>query len=202
MAVADEEEQKAQLKEMVADTVVLIKDKSHALKALQSVIASYDTAISDKQEILFLHQLLMHVHETLLEWQEGMNSSIWAPSEILLAVVEHESKNDAIRKEQHLRLKSLLETKNLANSTRDDDADRSIVGNGSANPEDVTELKQKLARITAEKEEYKKRSRLEMYQMSCRECDSGKFGASMRAALQSSLTHTNRSLSYSISSLL
>ena len=111
--VVKDKNQKEQLGKMLADTSILMKAKSRALQALENVKESYDTAISDKREILFLHSLLEHVHETLREWEEGMNSNIWAPSEILLACVEHEAKNDALRKTQHLRLKSLMETNEL-----------------------------------------------------------------------------------------
>ena len=178
--VVKDAEQKEQLGKMLADTSILMKAKSRALTALESVKESYDTAISDKREILFLHSLLEHVHETLIEWQEGMNSNIWAPSEILLACVEHESRNDALRKTQHLRLKSLMETNELigvGNNTRrrgrggggDDD-------NSTGTPDDVVQLKRKLAQITAEKEEIKRRmGKPEWYQISCRDCNSGEY---------------------------
>ena len=179
--VVKDAEQKEQLGKMLADTSILMKAKSRALTALETVKESYDTAISDKREILFLHSLLEHVHETLIEWQEGMNSNIWAPSEILLACVEHESRNDALRKTQHLRLKSLMETNELVgegNNTRrrgrgggggDDD-------NSTGTPDDVVQLKRKLAQITAEKEEIKRRmGKPEWYQISCRDCNSGTY---------------------------
>lgn len=163
MMVENQQEQKSRLSEMKADTINLLQDKTRALKALQSIKMSYETAISDKREILFMHHLLEHVHETLIEWQTGMNSSIWAPSEILLACVDHESKTDALRKTQHLRLKALMQTPELA-PTSDDDSD------DSAPTEVVSDLKRKLAAITAEAEEYKKRAKAELYQLSCRQC--------------------------------
>ena len=182
MMVENEETQKKQLSAMRVDTVMLLKDKSRALKAIQSVKSSYDTAISDKREILFLHHLLEHVHETLLEWQNGMNSSIWAPSEILLACVDHESKADAVRKTQQLRFRTLMDTKkrgSTASGARISDmepGDTSDDDSGGPSSEEIIVLKRKLAEITAEKEEFKRRAKSEMYQLSCRECvDCGKF---------------------------
>lgn len=182
MMVENEESQKKQLSAMRVDTVMLLKDKSRALKAIQSVKSSYDTAISDKREILFLHHLLEHVHETLLEWQNGMNSSIWAPSEILLACVDHESKADAVRKTQQLRFRTLMDTKkrgSTASGARISDmepGDTSDDDSGGPSSEEIIVLKRKLAEITAEKEEFKRRAKSEMYQLSCRECaDCGKF---------------------------
>ena len=161
MMVENEESQKKQLSAMRVDTVMLLKDKSRALKAIQSVKSSYDTAISDKREILFLHHLLEHVHETLLEWQNGMNSSIWAPSEILLACVDHESKADAVRKTQQLRFRTLMDTKkrgSTASGARISDmepGDTSDDDSGGPSSEEIIVLKRKLAEITAEKEEFK-----------------------------------------------
>ena len=145
------------------------------------------SAISDKREIIFLHDLLLHVRDTILEWQTGMNSNIWKPSEILLAVVEHESKNSAITKAQNIRLKALLETRQLLDTAikKDDyilnrpstfhtmDTIASPISKDDR--ADVAELKRKIAQLTREKEVYKKRAKPETYMISCRGCDSSKL---------------------------
>ena len=153
------------------------------------VLFHEQSAISDKREIIFLHDLLLHVRDTLMEWQSGMNSSIWKPSDILLAVVEHECKTSAITKAQNIRMKALMESKTLLdNAIKKDDY---ILNNRNSqiskienprpsitsisDPADVAELKRKVAQLTREKEVYKKRAKSEVYQISCRGCESSKF---------------------------
>ncbi len=131
-----------------------------------------------------MHDLLLHVRDAILEWQTGMNSNIWKPSEILLAVVEHESKNSAITKAQNIRLKALLETRQLLDTAikkddyilnRPSTMDTIISPISQDNRADVAELKRKIAELTREKEVYKKRAKLETYMISCRGCDSSKL---------------------------
>ena len=164
------EDEKPQMREMLADTVALVEDKNRAIKAHQAVKTGFATAVADKKEILFLHELLTDYQSKLMEWRRGMNGTLWAPSDILLACIEHESKVDAVRKIQNIRYRSLQDT--LQANKRQSSLNVSERGLEAQN--EVAELRKKLDEITAEKEEYKRQARTETYQLSCRDCNLGK----------------------------
>lgn len=192
------EEEKPQMREMLADTVALVEDKNRAIKAHQAVRTGFATAVADKKEILFLHELLTDYQSKLMEWRRGMNGTLWAPSDILLACIEHESEVDAVRKIQNIRYRSLQDT--LQANKEQTSLNISERG-GPESQNEVAELRSKLAQITTEKDEYRAQARTyraqartETYQLSCRDCNLGMYWIGM---LNANLMSLRPSLTFS-----
>ena len=195
------EEEKPQMREMLADTVALVEDKNRAIKAHQAVRTGFATAVADKKEILFLHELLTDYQSKLMEWRRGMNGTLWAPSDILLACIGHESKVDAVRKIQNIRYRSLQDT--LQANKEQTSLNISERG-GPESQNEVAELRSKLAQITTEKDEYRAQARTyraqartETYQLSCRDCNLGMYWIGMLNANLLSLAPLTNFLSLS-----